>query len=533
MNEVRPFAFLPVPDRFVETPPEEGIKATIITPIYKEFDNGNIFRLIETFSNQNVPSDKFEVLCVVNNPRRDEQENTLAYKENQQTLALQKILGSESMEIPSSFSVYQRAVIEKALRIGLNMHFIDATHGGVEGNMGIARQAGVIEAVKRLRSVGQLERGIIAHFDADTVVSKDFIEKLLRTYQDASIDSLFLNYDYVLPHGTEELFKTTKQNELQFWCHRLHWLMKGKPIMATPQITATASSHVKVDGVPLRNTGEDIELANLLRRDTSFTMRPDVTVFASDRARMESFDGRGRYMSMQKVGKGVCPNPRKKVLENIFERFEYETTGDIPDFNFFVEQFEKSGITLKPSEEDIIKDCLSEGKNIYVSLKKILWEKERSGEFSPLTPLQYTSSVLEILGNFTSEAETQSLRSHIARETKMQKLRFAARKSVVFSYIKRVQSMGLGEVTAQNIHFQEFINQNPWVAEKINELRKNSNSFEDLKQAAINEFPDLLGTWDDELHGSIAKIKGVYTFIFEAQEKEAEFPGTTNLLKNY
>lgn len=508
MDERRPFAFLPVPDKYIKTPMSKDNRVAVVVPAYKEFENGNVVRLINTFASQTAPSSSFEVLCLVNNHLTDAQKETDVYNDNLRTLELARYINTDTPP-PDTFSDHQKEVIQKARERRLSFHFINLTLGGVDGKMGVARQAGVIEAVKRFRANGNLDSGIIAHMDADTTVGARYVEQLITVFEDPQTEAAFLNFDYAVPSGSEELYKTTKKNELKFWCDRLQRVLAGRPIIGSPQIAATAAAHIKVGGMPLRHSQEDLVFADMLQEKTQVHIASDITVYSSDRARMESFDGRGRLLSMPFIDSASLQDPTPNVISNMLQTIRQEYGKSLPpDYLIWT--------TLSKCNSEVTPEMLSEVyaqnpdvSGFYQTLKQLIAGGTET--VKKLTTAEYSEKMHTLVANWSTEEEKADLENFVAYETRKSKIRHAGRKKVVERIIKTYPNL-----TAEA---QETIVQNPWMKVLLMTVNEEAND-KDRLLVLKDAFPDLLGEWKTQLHGAIAKVKGVYLFALEQSQRE-------------
>ncbi len=522
----RPFLFLDVPDRYIEQPIGQNVGVSVVVPMYKEFGNGNIFRLIDTFSSQTVASDSFEVLCVINNPKKDAEEESPAFLENQQVLKVAQYL-KEGAEIPESYTPYQQRVIRNAQQYGLSMHMIDVTAGGVERNMGRARQVGVIEASKRAQQTEKKDESIIAHMDADTVVEKRYIEKLVEFFKTTGVESTALHYDYVMPHGDKRLFQTSQEYDRRNWYYRLSGLLAGIPTVSTPQIAATVGAHKKIGGVPIRPVGEDVTLFDLLRNKTNFSSAPHITVFAADRARVESFDGSGRYHSLDNIKEAVCSNPSIDLVRKAVALMKYQQPGELPRLDFVTEMLEKFDLSI--DHEELVQLFTQEYPSAEAFFRKVD-DFIRSGQgnldFKPtITPIEYATKLITIFSNWSNPQEKTLLDDLLRREERTQKMRHSFRKDVVRTVLTEYYRTGdASTVSAINPDYGEFLAQNPWMVDELSALFNKGFSCEEAFDILTSSFPGFLGEWSEDLQGCTAKFKGLINFVMKCKHSREEFP---------
>lgn len=153
------------------TPVSSGCEAIAVVPVYREFEGGRIVALLEELEAQNIGSNRFEVILVVNNPTyrvvlngAEDNQKLLAYFEERK----------------------QRGYFP-------NMHILNCTKGEIQaGHMGLVRGFGQLVAEDRLDKTKKGDQGVIVQLDADVSVDQNFFSKLLGAYEDPDVYSAMI-----------------------------------------------------------------------------------------------------------------------------------------------------------------------------------------------------------------------------------------------------------------------------------------------------------------------------------------------------
>lgn len=153
------------------TPVSSGCEAIAVVPVYREFEGGRIVALLEELKAQNIGSNRFEVILVVNNPTyrvvlngAEDNQKLLAYFEERK----------------------QRGYFP-------NMHILNCTNGEIPvRHMGLVRGFGQLVAEDRLDKTKKGDQGVIIQLDADVSVDQNFFSKLLGAYEDPDVYSAMI-----------------------------------------------------------------------------------------------------------------------------------------------------------------------------------------------------------------------------------------------------------------------------------------------------------------------------------------------------
>ncbi len=260
------------------TPVHAIQKISMVIPVFKEFHNGNLARIVAQLKSQTVNPGLFRLVVVVNNTKEVAVNvNHPALIENKASLAW---LARVKSELPFEVVVVDRTA-------------------GIERNIGRIRNEGVFAA---LNSTDVPYRNhVIANMDADTLFPRDYFEGILAYYNNYSLDALFLARKLWLnPADRLELFQTYFDNQSDYHVFDLHQAL-GYPLdgVSTPQITARGSVLHELGAFPPLEAAEDLALAMKLIEHRR-THAVDLVVMQQDRARPESYDGARRAEELKR-----------------------------------------------------------------------------------------------------------------------------------------------------------------------------------------------------------------------------------------
>ncbi|MCS7093417.1 MAG: hypothetical protein NZL96_03285 [Patescibacteria group bacterium] len=178
---------------------------------------------------------------------------------------------------------------------------IDLSTDGIEKNIGMIRDIGLNEAIERFKNNGQGDEGIVALLDADTLVEPRYVEKIVNQFLRSEIETLFLNLNYFILEGDENLFSSTFQYQYQVeFGQWLNTLLNTQIEVGAPQIVAKVGAYKKVGGIPHLEISEDFQLSFSLSEITNFKFCSDIRIYTSDRARKQGYDSRIRLENLKK-----------------------------------------------------------------------------------------------------------------------------------------------------------------------------------------------------------------------------------------
>lgn len=520
-----------------------GVKLAIVVPVLNEYANGNVIRLIESFTKQTVPLDSFELVLVVNNSWQSAQVEDNIYRDNRQTLAIREFLNNQT-PLPEGLNNYRQNVLISAKRKGLTIYMLDSTRG-MERNMGKIRDKGLWTAIGRLRSAGKGAGAIIAMMDADTVVRSDYAENIFKHFANPGLDSLFLGLDYAIPEGTNEVFKSTWAEQFKrAWVQWVNLFGNNFDFsVGGPQIVARLGSYEKIGGIPFLDINEDYRLARELRMQTNAQFATDVTVYASDRKRSEGFDASVRTTSREMPETLRYTNFMRKVflmdlaktlssdqnqpanedtLKKVFDRYT------VPFNHEFYVQFSSELKNLVNIKDNHPNSLLSILEFRTPSLKPMF---EYAGMPDMVDTAELIQDCLALIRQSLTSDEVNILDLITEKHKHTSQLRIAIQKAAIQKAISIVFEKNT--VSAEDISFNpktgEFLERNPWMINEINQLRGTCNSETEALTRVLEEYPDFFGEYNESSFRKMTQdLRALTNFAQQAIDDPARFPGFTS-----
>lgn len=267
----------------------------LIVPVYREFSNGNLARMVKDLEKQEL-LEKLRLVFVVNNTREVAADSDSPVRAENQ-LALKWL---------------------KETRFSFAHQVIDLSSEGIERNMGIVRQRGVSAVALNARS--NPTGHICVHLDADTHIPPDFLKRLndfYASYQD--LDTIFLMRDYEIrnPPSAGLLFShhiyRSKRAVSDFFNTRAT-LPYG---MATYQISSRFSTLEKVGGFKPLAQDEDTALSHDLANGSRWIQAYEIVMKTEDRDREDGFTSMKR---LQEINSRRVKKTRWKRVLNFLMR---------------------------------------------------------------------------------------------------------------------------------------------------------------------------------------------------------------------
>ncbi len=259
-------------------PPAKEMKVSVVVPVFKEFKNGNIFKLLESFTRQQgVQTNEFEIVFVVNNTPEAAKEKTDAFEDNQTLLRLKKYFDApQNNPIPDFVTEEDRKLLRLLADEKMNVRVVDKSTFGMAKKIGAIRNIGGNQAASRFEEIGF--DGFISILDADCTISENYIKRLCTISKQSNVKAVFTHMEFApFTGGSERLFKT-KHIYQAIW--RMHYLKNGvlsRPPYerGAPQFAIRTSTWRELGGFLENVTSrEDLEMAERLS--------PYETVFVSD-----------------------------------------------------------------------------------------------------------------------------------------------------------------------------------------------------------------------------------------------------------
>lgn len=535
----REFEFVPnTPDKTVELQPDSDLRLGVIVPVFDEYENGNIFRLLESFAKQTAPSNQFEINIVVNNTTDEALRKGQGFQDNQSTLELAMLLYGDRDEALGNegLNEYRKGVVDKVRKKGLRVNFIDLSSQGFERNIGKVRDYGLSKIKDRFGQIGVDSEGIVAQLDADTTVEQRYIEKLINQFQDENLDTSFITMDYQAQEGPPEMFATSFHHRykiaMQEWFNSLRG---GSVTVGGPQTVARLRAYDAVGGIKHQDMAEDFELSKALSEATRYKFGTDIRVYTADRIRATGYDSRMRQERLEDPEYGyeedmVYANPRISFAKSEIEALARSSSELVLDVTGVQDILSKYGLPFDKGKFDqyVLRASLKSGKELPLDHKVAIFGSNYFEEMGLQTSLSSnkwvdvaTEAIIEQVGNAEGAALEESVRRSLLRASI--RLSFSKRACEAIARAAKGESVPL---TSKEL---EFLERNPWLAE----MARNVNSDSDI-ETLRSEFPEFLATdlESSRLRRSLAGVHGLTTFIREARNNPESFPKTNTFLIN-
>ncbi len=249
----------------------------VLIPIYNETLETLLFPLASLIR-QKIDFEKFEVVCVVNNSRREAEEKTTAFIQNQRTIKFLEFLQNKKKTFNFQGTKKQEQIIHQMKNSKLRLHILDRSSknsAGVVNNVGAARDFGGMEICQRFITTKVKGNGIIGMFDCDCRVSENYVEELIKTFQDIKVNGVagkwLIKIDKDLRHQKlmekaleshlgknllESHFLTHRQNEPVKYQKRDK--MKKNVLINGQNMAVRVSSFLNAGGIMHLNSFEDL-----------------------------------------------------------------------------------------------------------------------------------------------------------------------------------------------------------------------------------------------------------------------------------
>lgn len=533
--------------RLIEGDPSPSLRLSIVVPMYAEYDNGNVFRLIESLTKQSASPESYEVLCLVNNTYDEYRNGTGRYFENQHTLEIGQYLNGGGT-LPERLNEYRKQVLEDAKNAGVAIKMVDFSAGGIERNIGKVRDIGLGEAVARFARNGQGDSGIIAQMDADTVMESGYVEKVLEHFTNPRVETLFVSLDYLTPEGTEDLFRTSFHHQYKIAVDQ--WINSSRNssvVVGGPQTVARVGSYKKVGGVVHQDRGSDFRLSEDLSTRTRFEFANDVRVYTSDRARVGGVDAQMRLERMNDDeefrfnGDLMYQRPRVSFLRRELEAVAKAHPEVFESEELIKAYFEKYAIPFdyaKFKEEVLEKSSKTrDGQERPLSFKIGMYTSpfvESLGVKTSVGSNEYVDDAVTVLKSQITPAEATQLDELVRQNSLRASIRLNQSRTAITEVLALAYKNGnvSPDDFTQTPKIAEFIELNPWIIDKVNALRglynRSQEALEDLKK----EFPEWVESLENSrLRRATAVLHGLTAFVRGARNNPSKFPGTADFLE--
>lgn len=252
-------------------------EAKVVVPVYREFENGRIINLLEELQAQDIGSQRFEVVLVVNNPPSSDASGLKGLIDNIELLEYFK-----KQKQSGSFS---------------NTHVLDCTRGEIpKRHMGLVRGLGQLVAEERLDKTNKGDQGVIVQLDADVSIDPDFLSNLLRSYQNPNVRSAMIGRIPLPIDFLSDDYYTTYASYFAFAAEAA--VKNGGYIGGDGPILSLRSELHKKESVRDyigANINEDFALSDSLSNEGGMYLLAEPRVYKGDRIRPDGFDSAVRH----------------------------------------------------------------------------------------------------------------------------------------------------------------------------------------------------------------------------------------------
>lgn len=532
----------------IEQEPGQAMRLSVVVPMYAEYENGNVFRLLESFTKQSVSPEQYEIICLVNNTPDAARTRSSGYRENQDTLAINCYLKGDK-PLPEGLNDYRKTVLEEAKEKGIALHMIDFSTTGIERNIGRIRDIGLKEATHRFKVNGQGADGLVAQLDADTIVEPRYVEKILHHFSDPKVESIFINLDYFTPEGTEDLFRTSFHHQYKIAFDQwINTLGNSKVEIGGPQTIARVGAYQRIGGVVHQDMGEDFRLAESLSTQTEYKFAPDTRVYTCDRARKEGYDAKIRLEGMTDEEEFRFNSDMTYLIPRVrFLKKELEAVAKTkPDVFASEEQikayFDKYKMPFDYSKfREMVLNKSSKKRNGQerpLSIKVALFTTDFIGELGVQTYAksnEYVNDAIEVFKSLLPFQETVRLDELVRQNALRASIRLGQSRTAITEAVELTYQKGFVSIQdfTQTPKTQEFIERNLWLIDKLNSMRNVHPSSTKALEEMKKEFPEWLESFENSrLRRSTALLHALTIYLREARNDPQKFPETNEFLKN-
>lgn len=510
-------------------------EVSVVTPVYRELDNGNLARILRSFTEQSAHPSAFELVFVVNQkPEIAADPANPANVENRRTLALLRWLASptapeppEVAQLPPDGAAAFRAAKARKLRVAV----VDLATAGAPTHLGELRQAGVDQALKNRPKD---DKRLVAWMDGDTVVSPTYVENLVVTFETQPVEVAFLPYRIAMdPAGPPDQYRSTFADRHKLYVTRYFATMSsaagGRVIAESPQIVTTAKVLRQRGRVSRQSFNEDWDFSEAVAATAPYTWIHDEPVTTLDRRRPESFNGSTgtkdprNPLIADPLRYGRLPLART-ALERTLDRLERETAkrpatlAEIQD-NVLFFGLEWSEARWKQAEAKL------RTTNQWAPASDVLYEYLKELPRNRAYPEQFLTMITHRVG----PAERERLEKRFATGVERRRKEVEASTAELRRDVARLYR---GEKPLNPE--QEFLRGNKWIEREFVRARQQNVSVEKLLKAFEKEFPDWFLPFGETPMRQYNEGLLEMTRVFEEIRNDpAAWPETSRYLQEY
>lgn len=259
---------------FIEKPMKKECRVAIMIPVHNE-DIETILQPLDSLADQKgVSLESFEVDFIVNNSKKEAEEEQEAFLKNQKIIDFIKSITRQSSVMLEDLPEKKRRIFEKVKESGIEVNVIDKSsldHAEDENNIGIARNRAGAEVAKRyLDSSDDVER-VMAMTDSDCEFSENYVESLIKSFDEHEINGLSGNLEFEVDPNLPNSELTQKVMDVYFdrdkpkkdYSEEEDFIVKEREekrgtMQAGADMAVKVRSWGLVEGVPNFPGGEDV-----------------------------------------------------------------------------------------------------------------------------------------------------------------------------------------------------------------------------------------------------------------------------------
>ena len=260
-----------VREKNLDKPVSKELGLIVVIPCYNE---ANVVDALFSLNNAKKPSCSVEVIVVVN---QGENAEDIVSKQNRDSIVK---LGMVSGKFWFDLHVIEELNLPKK-------------YAGV----GLARKIGLDEGIRRFSTIGK--NGILACFDADSLVAKSYFVEIEKTFKKGTVGcNIYFEHDLV---GVDPAInKAIVDYELFLRYYNLAMNYTGVPyahFTVGSSMAFSCNAYMRVGGMNKRKAGEDFYFLHKIIQLGNFEELTSTTVFPSSRCSNRVPFGTGKAVS--------------------------------------------------------------------------------------------------------------------------------------------------------------------------------------------------------------------------------------------
>lgn len=259
----------------IEIQPHTNTGLIVVIPVYKEPD---IIPTLESLKDCALPDTHTEVLIIINEPEHCD--NSI------------RELNAKTYSIAKTW-------IDKNSVNGISFYVSKITLPRKNAGVGLARKAGMDEAVRRFETIGN-EEGIILCYDSDCTCAPTYLKNIYHTFKEKDLFGASIHFE----HPTENLSALEKEGIEQYELH-LRYYVNALRNAGYPYAFHTIGSSMavrsdiykKAGGMNKRKAGEDFHFLHKIIPYGNFDEITTTTVYPEARISDRVPFGTGKAMN--------------------------------------------------------------------------------------------------------------------------------------------------------------------------------------------------------------------------------------------